>query len=557
MSSLTCFKAYDIRGKLGEELNEDIAWRIGRAYGEFLKPKTIVLGGDVRLTSETLKLALAKGLQDAGVDVLDIGMSGTEEIYFATFHLGVDGGIEVTASHNPMDYNGMKLVREGARPISGDTGLRDVQRLAEANDFPPVDETKRGRYQQINLRDAYVDHLFGYINVKNLTPLKLVINSGNGAAGPVVDAIEARFKALGAPVELIKVHNTPDGNFPNGIPNPLLPECRTFHLGVDGGIEVTASHNPMDYNGMKLVREGARPISGDTGLRDVQRLAEAIDFPPVDETKRGRYQQINLRDDYVDHLFGYINVKNLTPLQLVINSGNGAAGPVVDAIEARFQALGAPVELIKVHNTPDGNFPNVIPNPLLPECRDDTRNAVIKHGADMGIAFDGDFDRCFLFDEKGQFIEGYYIVGLLAEAFLEKNPGAKIIHCFLFDEKGQFIEGYYIVGLLAEAFLEKNPGAKIIHDPRLSWNTVDVGTAAGGTPVMSKTGHSFIKERMRKEDAIYGGEMSAHHYFRDFAYCDSGMIPWLLVAELVCLKGKTLQGRRHLRWRNERPPLLP
>ncbi|WP_109010576.1 phosphomannomutase CpsG [Escherichia coli] len=293
MKKLTCFKAYDIRGKLGEELNEDIAWRIGRAYGEFLKPKTIVLGGDVRLTSETLKLALAKGLQDAGVDVLDIGMSGTEEIYFATFHLGVDGGIEVTASHNPMDYNGMKLVREGARPISGDTGLRDVQRLAEANDFPPVDETKRGRYQQINLRDAYVDHLFGYINVKNLTPLKLVINSGNGAAGPVVDAIEA-------------------------------------------------------------------------------------------------------------------------------------------------------------------------------------------------------------------------------------------------------IEGYYIVGLLAEAFLEKNPGAKIIHDPRLSWNTVDVVTAAGGTPVMSKTGHAFIKERMRKEDAIYGGEMSAHHYFRDFAYCDSGMIPWLLVAELVCLKGKTL-----------------
>lgn len=266
MKKLTCFKAYDIRGKLGEELNEDIAWRIGRAYGEFLKPKTIVLGGDVRLTSETLKLALAKGLQDAGVDVLDIGMSGTEEIYFATFHLGVDGGIE------------------------------------------------------------------------------------------------ARFKALGAPVELIKVHNTPDGNFPNGIPNPLLPECR-----------------------------------------------------------------------------------------------------------------------------------------------DDTRNAVIKHGADMGIAFDGDFDRCFLFDEKGQFIEGYYIVGLLAEAFLEKNPGAKIIH-----------------------------------DPRLSWNTVDVVTAAGGTPVMSKTGHAFIKERMRKEDAIYGGEMSAHHYFRDFAYCDSGMIPWLLVAELVCLKGKTL-----------------
>ncbi|WP_080243012.1 colanic acid biosynthesis phosphomannomutase CpsG [Salmonella enterica] len=334
MTKLTCFKAYDIRGRLGEELNEDIAWRIGRAYGEYLKPKTIVLGGDVRLTSEALKLALAKGLQDAGVDVLDIGMSGTEEIYFATFHLGVDGGIEVTASHNPMDYNGMKLVREGARPISGDTGLRN----------------------------AYIDHLLGYISVNNLTPLKLVFNAGNGAAGPVIDAIEARLKALGASVEFIKIHNTPDGTFPNGIPNPLLPECR-----------------------------------------------------------------------------------------------------------------------------------------------DDTRKAVIEHGADMGIAFDGDFDRCFLFDEKGQFIEGYYIVGLLAEAFLEKHPGAKIIH-----------------------------------DPRLTWNTEAVVTAAGGTPVMSKTGHAFIKERMRTEDAIYGGEMSAHHYFRDFAYCDSGMIPWLLVAELVCLKGQSL-----------------
>ncbi|NUU67362.1 colanic acid biosynthesis phosphomannomutase CpsG [Enterobacteriaceae bacterium BIT-l23] len=362
MTKLTCFKAYDIRGRLGDELNEDIAWRIGRAYGEYLKPQTIVLGGDVRLTSEALKLALAKGLQDAGVDVLDIGLSGTEEIYFATFHLGVDGGIEVTASHNPMDYNGMKLVRKGARPISGDTGLRDVQRLAEANDFPPVDESRRGSYKQLDLRDAYIDHLFSYINTANLKPLKLVINSGNGAAGPVVDAIEARFKALNLPVSFIKVHNTPDGNFPNGIPNPLLPECRA-----------------------------------------------------------------------------------------------------------------------------------------------DTSNAVIEHGADMGIAFDGDFDRCFLFDEKGQFIEGYYIVGLLAEAFLEKEQGAKIIH-----------------------------------DPRLCWNTEDVVTGAGGVPVMSKTGHAFIKERMRAEDAIYGGEMSAHHYFRDFAYCDSGMIPWLLVTELLCLKGKTL-----------------
>ena len=363
MAALTCFKAYDIRGELGTELNDDIAYRIGRAYGEFIRPKTIVVGGDVRQTSESLKLALANGLRDAGTDVLDIGMSGTEEIYFATFHLGIDGGIEVTASHNPMNYNGMKLVREGARPVSGDTGLRDVQRLAEANDFAPVEEGKRGSYKQISVLDAYVDHLMGYIDLNNFTkPMKLVINSGNGAAGHIIDEIEKRFKQANAPVSFIKVHHEADGNFPNGIPNPLLPECRK-----------------------------------------------------------------------------------------------------------------------------------------------DTSDAVREHQADMGIAFDGDFDRCFLFDENAEFIEGYYIVGLLAEAFLKKEAGAKIIH-----------------------------------DPRLTWNTIDVVTRAGGIPVMSKPGHAFIKERMREEDAVYGGEMSAHHYFRDFAYCDSGMIPWLLVAELLAVKGETL-----------------
>ncbi len=190
MTQLTCFKAYDIRGELGEELNEDIAYRIGRAYGEFLKPKTIVVGGDVRLTSESLKLALARGLMDAGTDVLDIGLSGTEEIYFATFHLGVDGGIEVTASHNPMNYNGMKLVRENAKPISGDTGLRDIQRLAEENQFAPVDASRRGTLRQISVLQEYVDHLMGYVNLASFTrPLKLVVNSGNGAAGHVIDAV--------------------------------------------------------------------------------------------------------------------------------------------------------------------------------------------------------------------------------------------------------------------------------------------------------------------------------------------------------------------------------
>ena len=360
MMKLTCFKAYDIRGRMPDELNETIAYRIGRAYGEYLKPTTVVIGGDVRLTSESLKHAATEGLRDAGVNVLDLGLAGTEEVYFATFHLGVDGGIEVTASHNPMDYNGLKLVRAGAQPISGDTGLRDIQKLAEKADFAPVEN--RGSYETVDTLQDYVSHLLGYIEPEALKPMKLVVNAGNGAAGHVVDAIEARFKARGIPVEFVKVHNEPDGNFPHGIPNPILPECRAA-----------------------------------------------------------------------------------------------------------------------------------------------TSEAVLEHKADMGIAWDGDFDRCFLFDENGAFIEGYYIVGLLGEAFLAHNPGAKIIH-----------------------------------DPRLTWNTIDQVSAAGGEPVLCKTGHAFIKERMRKEDAVYGGEMSAHHYFRDFAYCDSGMIPWLLVAELMSRKGKTL-----------------
>ncbi|MDF4535533.1 phosphomannomutase CpsG, partial [Vibrio parahaemolyticus] len=277
----------------------------------------------------------------------------------------------------------------------------------------------------------------------------------------------------------------------------------TFHLGVDGGIEVTASHNPMDYNGMKLVREGSKPISGDTGLREIQALAEKNEF--MDVEVKGNYKKVSLLPEYVDHLMSYITPANIKPMKLVINSGNGAAGHVIDELEKRFVELNIPLEIIKVHHEENGNFPNGIPNPLLPECRADTANAVKEHKADMGIAFDGDFDRCFLFDENGDFIEGYYIVGLLAEAFLQKEQGAKIIH-----------------------------------DPRLSWNTIDVVTKAGGVPVMSKTGHAFIKERMRKEDAIYGGEMSAHHYFRDFAYCDSGMIPWLLITELLSVKGMKL-----------------
>ena len=208
---------------------------------------------------------------------------------------------------------------------------------------------------------------------------------------------------------------------------------------------------------------------------------------------------------YVEHLLGYLDVNQLKPLKIVVNAGNGAAGHVIDALEQNFAALNIPFTFIKVHHEADGTFPNGIPNPLLPENRASTANAVKQNQADFGIAWDGDFDRCFLFDEHGEFIEGYYIVGLLAEAFLKKHPGEKIIH-----------------------------------DPRLTWNTMDVVKNSGGIAIQSKTGHAFIKEKMRAENAIYGGEMSAHHYFRDFAYCDSGMIPWLLVAELICTTNKPL-----------------
>ena len=311
MSKLTCFKAYDIRGQLGTELNADIVYRIGRAFGQFLKPKNIVVGGDVRLTSKELKSAVTNGLLDSGVNVIDLGEVGTEEVYFATSFLKADGGIEVTASHNPMDYNGLKLVRAGSRPISADTGLADIKRLAEENNFPGI--TQRGTYKQQSVLGEYVEHLLSYIDLTKLKPMKLVINSGNGAAGHVIDAIEAQFKANHVPVEIVKVHNNPDGTFPHGIPNPILHENRQ-----------------------------------------------------------------------------------------------------------------------------------------------DTIDAVLAHKADMGIAFDGDFDRCFLFDEKGQFIEGYYIVGLLSQAFLQKHKGAKVIY-----------------------------------DPRLVWNTIKLVEENDGEAVMSKSGHSW------------------------------------------------------------------
>ncbi|MDF2472498.1 MAG: algC 2 [Anaerocolumna sp.] len=351
------FKAYDIRGKVPDELNEELAYCIGRAYVELLGAKQVVVGRDVRLSSNSLAAALINGLTDSGCNVLDIGLCGTEQVYFATFHLETDGGIMVTASHNPMDYNGLKLVKAGARPISGDTGLRDIEEMAVTGKFAHQLPEKKGIVTHISILNAYIKHLLSYVDVSQLRPLKIVANAGNGCAGVVLEALEKHL-----PFELIKVYNKPDGSFPHGIPNPLLPENR----------EATAA----------VVRE---------------------------------------------------------------------------------------------------------------------------KGADIGIAWDGDFDRCFFFDGEGNFVEGYYVVGLLAQAFLLRQTGAKIIY-----------------------------------DPRLIWNTIELVEQFGGIAVQSKTGHAFIKERMRQEDAVYGGEMSAHHYFKDFAYCDSGMIPWLLVVAVMCSTGKSL-----------------
>ncbi|MEM8817342.1 MAG: phosphomannomutase [Pseudomonadota bacterium] len=354
--TIDSFKAYDIRGQIPTQLNPDYCYRIGNAAAAFLEAGRVVVGRDMRLSSEEFANAVAEGLVDAGVEVLDIGLCGTEMVYFATTELEADGGIMITASHNPADYNGLKLVREEARPISADSGLVDIRTLAEADN--------------------------------------------------------------------------------------------------------------------RLVQGG------------------------------GKRTVVDVFDAYIQHMLSYVDKARLKPLKLVVNAGNGCAGIAVDGLEKHL-----PFELIKINHEPDGHFPNGIPNPLLPENRQSTVDAVLAHGADMGIAWDGDFDRCFLFDEEGGFIEGYYIVGLLAESLLGSNPGGKIVH-----------------------------------DPRLTWNTLDIVEAAGGEAVQSKSGHSFIKETMRAVDGVYGGEMSAHHYFRDFSYADSGMIPWLLVAELLSTRGEPLSA---------------
>jgi phosphomannomutase/phosphomannomutase/phosphoglucomutase len=349
MRSLDSFKAYDIRGRIPDEINDSLAYDIGRAYAAFVKPHRVAVGHDIRLSSPQLATALKRGLRDCGTDVLDIGLWGTEGAYFATFAGKLDGGLMVTASHNPPDYNGMKFVREEARPISADTGLREMRALIEGGRLP-------------------------------------------------------------------------------------------------GKAAREGSEVPLDIGG-----------------------------------------------DYLKHLLGYVDVGRLRPLKVVVNAGNGGAGLIVDALEPHL-----PFEFIKLNHEPDGTFPHGVPNPMLEENRAATAQAVRASGADVGLAWDGDYDRCFFFDESGQFIEGYYLVGLLAESFLRGEPGARIVH-----------------------------------DPRLTWNTLDIVQRAGGTPVLCKSGHAFIKQKMREADAVYGGEMSAHHYFRRFSYCDSGMIPWLLVLAVI------------------------
>lgn len=359
--NLACFKAYDVRGKLFEELNEDIAYRIGRATAQSQKGKTVAVGFDARAMSPGLAYAVTKGICDAGADVLDIGLAGTEEMYAAVSEFGACAGIEVTASHNPIDYNGMKIVGRGSQPLSND-GFKAIKKLAEESNF--VHPQKEG----------------------------VVINR----------------------------------------------------------------------------KEAARAA-------------------------------------YIEKVLGFVDCSNLKPLKIVINSGNGAAGPTVNAVSKKFAEIGIKTNFVFVHHDPDPTFPNGIPNPLLEENRSTTADAVITENADFGVAFDGDFDRCFFFDNAGDFIPGEYVVGLLAEIFLNKEKGATIIH-----------------------------------DPRVIWNMIDVVDKCGGEARASKTGHAFVKAAMRKMDAIYGGEMSAHHYFRDFAYCDSGIIPWLLVWEYLSTSKLTL-----------------
>ena len=356
MANIEGFKAYDIRGKVPSQLNNELAYKIGRTFAKYLNCKKVVIGRDVRKSSPELSQALSKGLTDAGTDVYDLGLCGTEMIYYGTPYFDADGGIMITASHNPPEYNGLKFVKKGSKPMGYGSGLSDIEQMILSDNLGEISEHK-GNIHQIDLMDDFINNLKIFYKAEKIKPLKVVVNAGNGCVGPALDKIE---KFL--PIEMVKVFHEPDSEFPNGVPNPLLP-------------------------------------------------------------------------------------------------GNRQA--TIDAIK--------------------------------------------KSGADLGVAWDGDYDRCFFFDETGSFIEGYYIVGLLAKSILKSHPGEKIVH-----------------------------------DPRLIWNTIDIVKKAGGKAVVSKSGHAFIKEKMREVNAVYGGEMSAHHYFRENSYSDSGMVPFLLVMQLMSEENKKL-----------------
>ena len=346
------FKAYDVRGRVPGEFNADLACRIGAAVVRFTGAAEVVLGHDARLSSPDIADAVADGVTRAGADIADLGLCGTEQVYFATGRLGCGAGVMVTASHNPADYNGLKIVREDARPISGDTGLADIARLAGS----PPPRGARGRRRAVKVRGPWRRRVLSFVDGLPVNPLKVVINSGNGAAGPSVEAL--------------------------------------------------AGHTPL--------------------------------------------------------------------------------------------------KITHIRAEPDGRFPHGVPNPLLDSTRKATSEAVIEHGADFGVAFDGDFDRCCFFDERGEFVHPYYTVGMFAAILLASRPAND---------------------------------RRVIHDPTLVWDTEEQVRSAGGRPYRNRAGHSFIKQRMREEDAVYGGESSAHHYFREFLYCDSGMIPWILMAGILSAQG--------------------
>ncbi|MCZ7601978.1 MAG: phosphomannomutase [Melioribacteraceae bacterium] len=356
MDKIASFKAYDIRGKVPGDLNTDLAYKVGKAVVKYLDAKKILIGRDVRKSSPELAEALTRGITENGADVYDLGLCGTEMIYFGTPHLDADAGVMITASHNPPEYNGLKFVKKGSVPMGYDSGLSDVETMVLKGNYE-IDGVIKGKDKQIDLMKEFIDNLKQFYDPQKINPYKVIVNGGNGCIGPALDALEPLI-----PIKMIKLFHEPDSNFPNGVPNPLLPENRQ---------------------------------------------------------------------------------------------------PTIDVLN--------------------------------------------EHKADLGVAWDGDYDRCFFFDEKGNFIEGYYIVGILAKSILKKDPGEKIVH-----------------------------------DPRLTWNTIKVVEAAGGEAVVSKSGHAYIKEKMREVNSIYGGEMSAHHYFRDNYYSDSGIIPFLLILQLMSEENKTL-----------------